>query len=371
MNRRRFMSDLFGSITLLTLGSPLRVFSQTITEDHISRARAILSRTPLLDLHTHPGMFALKNIPNSVNPRRYFGDAKVAERVAEMKSGQLGCGFIATVSDAPILRPPRKPGETFEGREWKTGESWIEYKRQQAVLDELVAEHGLVKVTTAAGIRAAHSEGKISVLYDCEGGDHLEGKPERLEEIHQDGVRVLQPIHIAQNGLGDIGGRPPVHNGLSDTGREVIREMNRLNMLIDMAHAAEETTIQAAELSTQPIISSHAILKWPQRSDISGFMSERHAQAVIRTGGVIGAFPGSLNKSFDGFIDNLIHLIEFAGVDHVGIGSDMDGNIKPVVDDYSVFPQIAASLLARGLDDNEVARVMGGNALRVMQAVMG
>lgn len=370
LNRRKFLSGLAGTTATLAMMPGLRIFASEVTEDHLVRAHAILSRIPSLDLHTHPGMFALKDIPNSVNPRRYFGDDKVIARVAEMKTGRLGCGFVATVSDAPILRPPRKPGETIEGREWKKGESWAEYKRQKGILDKLVADHGLQKVLTVDEIRAAHKAGKIAVLYDCEGGDHMELKPERLEELYADGVRVLQPIHVARNGLGDIGGRPAEHNGLSEVGREVIRGMNRLGMLIDMAHASEETTVQAAELSTQPVISSHALLEWrdnPRRR----WMSKRHARAVIESGGVIGAFPGAVNKTFTGFIDNVMRLVEFAGIDHVGFGSDMDGNINPVVDDYNDLPRIAAHLLARGLSEEEVGKVMGGNALRVLKAVIG
>ncbi len=208
-------------------------------------------------------------------------------------------------------------------------------------------------------------------MYDCEGGDHLELEASRLNTLYANGVRILQPIHIAQNGLGDIGNRPPVHNGLSAAGRDVIREMNRLNMLIDMAHASEETTVQAVELSGQPLISSHAILDWPERQDITGFMSTRHAQAVADSGGIIGAFPGSLNKTFDGFIDNLLHLVDIVGIDHVGLGTDMDGNINPVLDDYNEIPTLLARLLARGMSNEEVEKVAGENALRVLEEVIG
>lgn len=370
MRRRQFLQKIAGSCVVYALAPALPALADDTMEEHLERAHHILLQTPSLDLHTHPGMFALKNIPNSVNPRKYFGDAKVAQRVAEMKSGKLGCGFIATVSDAPILRPPRKAGESFEGRSWKSGEAWSEYQRQKVLLDELVEEHGLQKAMTAADIRAAHRAGKVAVVYDCEGGDHLEQKPERLELLHNDGVRVLQLVHVANNGLADVANSPGRYHGLSATGQLIIREMNRLHMLIDMAHASEEATIQAAELSTQPIISSHSLLEWRDNPGRS-LMTQRHARAVIETGGIIGAFPGAVNGTFAMFIENILRLVEFVGIDHVGIGSDMDGNINPVIDDYNALPKIAAHLLAHGLNDAEVGKVMGGNGLRVLEAVTG
>ncbi len=370
MQRRHFLQGFASIVSANILQPVLAVDSNETVLEFRERARRILASTPAFDLHTHPGMFALKDIPNSVNPRKYFGDAKVTSRVAEMNTGQLACGFVATVSDAPILRPPRKAGESFEGREWKPDESWQEYRRQKAVLDRIVTEHDLVKALSAKHIRNAHRSNKPAIVYDCEGADHLEGKPERLQELYADGIRVLQPLHVAENGLGDIANGPARHGGLSAIGKEVVREMNRLHMLIDMAHASEEATVQAATISTQPIISSHDLLEWrenPKRN----WMAPRHARAVIETGGIIGAFPGAVNGDFETYIDNIINLIEFAGIDHVAIGTDMDGNIHPVVDDYNDYPKIASHLLARDLNDDEVAKVMGGNALRVFELVVG
>jgi len=370
MKRRKLLSGMAASAAVLGMLPPARLSGRTVSDEYLSQARSLLDRVPAMDLHTHPGMFALKDIPDSVNPRKYHGDEKVARRIAGMKSGRLGCAFIATVSDAPILRPPRHPGETIEGREGRPGEAWREYQRQKSILDEMVDRHGLIKVTSTGGIRQAHRSGQIAVLYDCEGGDHLEGDPARLAELHADGVRVLQPIHVAYNGLGDVGNRPPVYQGLSDTGREVIREMNRLSMLIDMAHASEETTVQAAAISVHPLVVSHALPGRPGRSG-GLHLSHRHAEAVIDTGGVIGAFPGSVNRAFTGFMENLLYLVDFAGVDHVGIGTDMDGNLDPVVDDYHTLPVIAAWLLEHGLNEDETGRIMGGNALRVTESVIG
>ncbi len=145
MKRRDFLLRAAGTVTAMSMGRVLNASAQADTDPYIAEAREILSRVPAVDLHTHPGMFALKDIPNSLNPRRYFGDARVAERIAQMRRGQLGCAFVATVSDAPILRPPTRPGETFEGRDWKEGEAWREYQRQSAVLDWLVSEHDLEK----------------------------------------------------------------------------------------------------------------------------------------------------------------------------------------------------------------------------------
>ncbi len=158
--------------------------------------------------------------------------------------------------------------------------------------------------------------------------------------------------------------------GLTAIGREVVREMNRLGMVIDLGHASLTTARAAAELSTAPIIQSHSLIR---REGATGFgMTHDHARLIADTGGVIGAFGGTPNRDIPGYADNILYMTEVVGIDHVGLGSDMDGTGgRSVWDRYAQAPAIVAGLLQRGMSEDDVAKVIGGNALRVLREVAG
>jgi membrane dipeptidase len=146
--------------------------------------------------------------------------------------------------------------------------------------------------------------------------------------------------------------------------------MNELGMLIDVAHASEKTVNDVAEKSNAPIMLSHSILKLDEERPIDiRAITPDHAKAVASTGGIIGAWPSGFNTSFEDFIDNILRLIDVAGVDHVGLGTDMDSNYKPVFDSYLQLESWSNALKARGLSDAEVHNVAGGNAVRVLEVV--
>jgi membrane dipeptidase len=146
--------------------------------------------------------------------------------------------------------------------------------------------------------------------------------------------------------------------------------MNRLKMVIDVSHATLETTRDVAALSSAPIMLSHGILK----ADGPRPLAERavtveHARLVAATGGLIGMWPSGYNASFEEFVQNTVRMIDAVGIDHVGLGTDMDGNFRPVLDRYPQTAGWLEGLKSRGLSDDDVRKVAGGNAQRLLSAV--
>ena len=334
--------------------------------DYLEQASVLLGRHFSLDMHMHPALFPVKDIPRSSNPRPYRGDDVFSARIEGMREGQMWSGFFSPVVDAPVLgMTPHGPGMM---RPFERGEAWSEFNRQIAVLDSLLRRNDVVKATTVADVEAAHATGKIAAMVGCEGGDHIEDKPERVEEILATGVRCLQLYHVAPNSLVKTDGSRD--NGLSDIGRVTLREMNRLGLLADLAHASFETTADATAITTQPILSTHSLVRAADGSARGFGMTAEHAKMIAGTGGVIGTF-GGVSDGMGGFAKHTLRLIETVGIDHVGIGTDMDGTgNRPVAfDRYPLLPEATARLLGSGLDEDEVAKVIGGNVARVLEEV--
>jgi membrane dipeptidase len=190
--------------------------------------------------------------------------------------------------------------------------------------------------------------------------------------LHADGVRSLQLVHYVPSALGDLQTQPAQHQGLSPFGRAVVRECNRHRVLIDVAHASFETVRDVVARTEQPVILSHSILAMDAgRLLAARAISVEHAKLVAQTGGVIGAWPSGFNRSFDEFVDNTRRLIDSVGVDHVGLGTDMDGNLEPVFRSYDQLLTWGEALQRRGLSAAETVKVLGGNMLRVLRAVIG
>ena len=175
------------------------------------------------------------------------------------------------------------------------------------------------------------------------------------------------------NELGDIQTEAPVHGGLTAFGRAAVREMNRLGIVVDVAHATLDVVRGVAETTTQPIILSHSNIQ--DGSGWARFITVEHARLIARTGGVIGAIPyvrGYRGDYIPAYVDHISRLVEAVGVEHVGIGTDMDG-IGPgaIFTSYDRWPSLAQALLDRGYGKEEVAKMLGGNCRRVFEKVGG
>jgi membrane dipeptidase len=178
-------------------------------------------------------------------------------------------------------------------------------------------------------------------------------------------------VHYAPNEVGDLQTADANYKGLSDFGKGLVKKMNAMGMVIDLAHASYQTTKDVASITTAPIILSHSMLEMEADRPIAKrAISKDHAKLVAGTGGIIGAWPSGFNRSFDEYIDNIKLLVDAVGVDHVGIGTDMDANFKPVLSKYSEFPKLHEALLSKGFSKSEAGKIMGENAKRVLSKVI-
>jgi membrane dipeptidase len=285
-----------------------------------------------------------------------------------MTRGRVNTALFAAVADGPLIG--RRPsGGLYATREPRPGElpaaTWWQIEQVRA----RVTRGALRLVSGPADMEALAREGGAGAMFAVEGGDFLEGALDRVEDAHRRGVRSIQLVHYRVNELGDIQTEPPRHGGLTAFGKDVIREMNRLGMVVDLAHATHDGVRQAVAVAKKPVILSHTVLETPFARSIS----KEHAKLVAGNGGVIGIFPvNSSYHGFSGYITHLERMIAAVGADHVGVGTDMDG-ISPASflawDDYGDWPSIGAALLARGRSRADVVKVLGGNFRRVFAEV--
>ena len=343
------------------LTNTISLASGTLLLGYNGMNKAVLSDSYLtFDLHCHPGrLFAVAGTG--------FGDPiSPAKTLGDMNTAHLSGAFFSLVADAKLIKLG-PTGISITGK-YLRGEAWEEYKRQLKLTKEFFQTAAVRQATLSNDLTTS---GTVAAYIAIEGGDFLEGQVEKLDEVYNDGVRSIQLVHYVPNDLGDLQTSDSKYNGLSAFGKAVVRKMNQLGMVIDAAHASYQTTKDIVGLTDSPIMLSHSILEMePDRPIARRAISKEHAKLVAGTGGLIGAWPSGFNKSFEEFVDNSLRLADVVGIDHVGIGTDMDGNFKPVLSSYAQYPIFAAALAAKGLSQNEVEKIMGGNASRLLQKVL-
>jgi membrane dipeptidase len=274
--------------------------------------------------------------------------------------------------------------------------------------------------TTAADVRRAAGEKKIAALVGVEGGHMIDDDMRQLRNFHALGVRYMTLTHFKNNNWADSSTDKPRHNGLTAFGRDVVREMNRLGMMVDISHVADKTFYDVLALTRVPVMASHsscrAIANHPRNMNDdmlralaknggviminyhAAFLSEEFRIASEKRSGDVVAAMAALSKKCGGneacstlegerldhqamakgelpkvtwekVIDHIEHAVKIAGVDHVGLGSDFDGATMPLgLEDASKLPKITEALLKKGYSEQDVEKILGGNILRVMEA---
>lgn len=275
-------------------------------------------------------------------------------------------------------------------------------------------------VTDTNGLREAHAAGEVAVMIGVEGGHAIENSLERLAEIHAHGARYLTLTWNNANDWADSSAETR-HGGLTPFGREVVRALNRLRMLVDVSHVSTSTFYQVLETSTAPIVASHSCAR--ALAEHHRNLDDDQLRALASVGGVVGInfFPAFLDTdhgtAFEGIeaetaalerrlasasgdaerarrearawraeqlatlppvqaetiVRHIDHIVEVAGIDHVALGSDFDGIATTPTDlpDIAALPVITELLVRRGYDEVAVRKVLGDNWLRVMAAVFG
>jgi membrane dipeptidase len=340
-----------------------------------------------------------------------FGPGRGSTDLPRLVESGLSAEFMSAWVDAPYARTP--------------GASYARALAYVDAIHHFVDRHPdhLRFATTAADVERAKRDGKVAILIGVEGGHAIEGSLDRLRDLHARGVRYMTLTWNngntwAGSSIGSGGTRT---GGLTPFGRDVVREMNRLGMLVDLSHVSDSTFYDAVAVSRAPVIASHSSAR--AVSNVPRNLSDDQLRAIARTGGVvnvnfysrfidpayrarveevertlgrerraaaglhgadsaaararIAARRDSLMAAvpptpFRVLIDHFDHVAKVAGVDHVGIGSDFDGvtALPTGMEDVTALPRIAQALLDRGYSDSDVAKMLGGNMLRVMRAVL-
>jgi membrane dipeptidase len=348
-------------------GAQLTELGMNLSAEQRAAGVAFLKRHASVDIHSHPGRFFLKQVTDPTPTMRAFGEPFETAAIADLNAGNVSAALFSAVADMRLLEMTPAQG-LRAGRDFQPGEAYTDYRRQLAELKVLAASHGLAKGLRPADIAAAHSQHKTAAVFAVEGGDFIEEHLDRVHEAFHDGVRAVTLVHYHVNQIGDIQTEAPVHKGLTTLGKSIVAEMNKTGILIDLAHATFDVTKDALEISGKPVMVSHTNLVTPTSSH-PRLINREHARLVAAAGGIIGSWPSGIgHATFADYIDSIMRLIDAVQIDHVAIGTDMDANFKPVLRSYRDWSLIPAALLARGLRDEDVAKVMGANFLRVFKA---
>ena len=269
---------------------------------------------------------------------------------------------------------------------------------------------------TAADVREAHKKGKIAGLLGMEGGHMINNSLPVLRMYAELGVRYLTLTHSVNTDWADSSGDQPKSNGLSNFGKDVVRELNKLGIMVDISHVSDKTFWDALEVSRAPMIASHSSCR-----SISGHprnMTDEMIKALAAKGGVIQInyldsfidpelyawtqktqaarrdlmlqfqnepretampkvreelvkqFGPAPKVSWERIVEHIDHAVKLVGVDHVGLGSDFDGGSMPVgMEDCTKLPQITEALLKKGYKEKDIRKILGLNTVRLLADV--
>lgn len=353
-----------------------------------------------LDLHIDtPGRILAEGLDLAESPEYSQVD------IPKMRQGGLHAGFFAVFCSARSNTP-------------------LEAVKQALRITDLMVEEirrhpdDMFLATTSDDVTRAHREGKIGVLLGVEGGHMIDSSLEVLRQLYRLGARYLGLTHSGNTpwvGAAEYDDGPP---GLTDFGKEVVREMNRIGMLADLSHASERAFFDTVETSEAPILNTHAACR--SVADHPRNLSDEMLKALAENGGVLGVayyagmlddeyraqFPklaeisrrrAAVRKQFaddkqrlseelwklnladvetigqpplSRLVDHIEHAATVAGIDHVGLGSDFDSvglKLPEGLEHIGKTPNLVAALAERGFSDEDIAKIMGGNGLRAMR----
>lgn len=378
------------------------VMKRTKADDVSERARRLHFSSIVVDTHDDTTQRFLDG-GFDVGARDALGSIDIPR----MKEGGLGAIFFSIWMSSKI-----------------TGSEAVKRAIDQIdAVREQVREHprDLALVTTAEGIREEHRQGKIAALIGIEGGHMIASDLSVLRTYAALGARYMTLTHSGNCEWADSSTDKPVHNGLTDFGKDVVREMNRLGMIVDISHVSDKTFADVLEVSKAPVFASHSSCR--AICDAPRNMTDDMMRALAAKGGVIqiNYHVGFLSQEFRNaekahpewdkaialevqkrcgdkegcqliegdritreyvqrgdlpkvdwtkIIEHVDHAVKIAGIDHVGLGSDFDGANMPFgMEDASKLPKITQALLDKGYSEGDVRKILGENTLRLMGEV--
>lgn len=396
---------------LLCAATP--IWCAAADDDAVARRIAqLLSATPLIDGHNDFAEQLLEQFGNKLWATDLTGTpgspvTKLQTDIRRLRAGQLGGQFWSvwipvTTTGAEAVRATLVQIDTVRG-----------------LVDRYPETFALA--STADDIVRIHKSGRIASMMGVEGGHQIGESIAALRQFYALGVRYMTLTHTSNNALADAATDNPLHKGLSPFGRAVVTEMNRLGMLVDISHVSPEVMRQAIELSRAPVIFSHSSARaltdhprnvpddvlqllpahdgvvmvnffagyvsqpmnqWiaDQSAETARYNSPPYAGLYIgqpeRAAAALSAWEASHPRplvTVKDVADHIEHIVKVAGIDHVGIGSDFDGiDITPVgLASVADYPGLFAELIHRGWSDPMLAKLAGGNLLRVLRKAEG
>ncbi len=366
------------------------------------RALELLAETPLIDGHNDVPWQYRARVDNRIDEIDLAGDTTELDPpmhtdIARLQAGRVGGQFWS------IFVPPRYSGD----------EAVRVQLEQFDIARRLIEAHDELKfVTTADELEAAFSDGYIASLLGMEGGHVLNNSLAVLRMFHELGARYLTLTHWQGHDWADAATDAPRHDGLNEFGKEVVREMNRLGMLVDLSHVSPGVMRDALDVTEAPIIFSHSsamgvtpharnvpddvLDRLPDNGGIvmvtfvPSFVNETlrqwGANRAAERGRLESLHPGEPDKVEAGMdqwlqanpepvatlsdvADHVDYIRDRIGSDYIGIGGDYDGisTLPKGLEDVSTYPALIAELVRRGYSDEELAGIIGNNALRVMR----
>lgn len=305
--------------------------------------------------------------PPSAQLQATFPPPAVGDAIVDMVEHGPTAAAFATVSDFAILRGG--PHGIEPHRAFTENEAYTDHLRQLSVIDHITSSTDLRLALNADDVRRAHQLERTVILGSVEGGDFIDYDLARISEAYTRGIRGITLVHYSPNQIGS----PQTMTdgqGLSPFGVDVVRHMNRTGLLIDLSHADIATTEGVVRESALPCILSHTNLRFGGHVH-PRLVPPEHARLVTEAGGVVGAVAAGFGQStLDDYIDTILAMVDILGVEHVAIGTDINFTFRPVLHDYSSWPIIPGELLTRGMTEDEVAQVLGGNVLRLLEEVV-
>ncbi|MFJ3925429.1 dipeptidase [Streptomyces sp. NPDC090022] len=368
--------------------------------DRLDEARALLAEHPVVDGHNDLPWALRKQVRYDLEQRDIAADqsAFLHTDIPRLRAGGVGAQFWSVYVTAELA-----------------GDDAVSATLEQVdAVGQLIDRYpgDLVRALTADDMEAARASGRIASLMGAEGGHSINNSLATLRALHTLGVRYLTLTHNFNVDWADSATDEPRHGGLTDFGREVVREMNRIGMLVDLSHVAATTMRDALDASEAPVIFSHssalAVCDHPRNipDDVLGRLPANGGVAMatfvpkfilqeavewtqaadenLRAHGLhhldTGPEAMALHRAFEAgrprpvataatVADHLDHMREVAGVDHIGIGGDYDGTaFTPAgLDDVAGYPNLVAELLGRGWSRTDLAKLTWSNAVRVLR----
>jgi membrane dipeptidase len=342
--------------------------NRTVTDAEVMKVhRSAL----LIDTHNDVTSRTVEGL--DIGPRN-TSDKPTHTDLVRMREGGMGAQFFAVYVAASYVNGNHSANRAMQ--------------MIDTVRHDIIAKYpnDFMYATTAADIEAAHKKGKIAALMGIEGGHAIEDSLRLLRDYYVLGVRYMTLTHSNTNNWADSSGdvtnsAVPHHNGLTDFGKDVVREMNRLGMMVDISHVADKTFWDALEVSKAPIFASHSSCR--ALADVPRNMTDEMIVALAKKGGVVqvnfscgflkagAGISGAPRATLADVVAHIDHIKTIAGVGAIGIGSDFDGiGCTPEgLDDVSKFPNLTRGLLEKGYSAEDIRKIYGGNLLRVMRGV--